>query len=204
VIYSGIDWSGDAGDPRKSGLSPLLVTAIAHIDGNQLPLLHEVLDRVRADRGLSAGFAFRYSASSDRVRAAFFSEFRNVPMSARAMIVDKRRWGPERYRSRGYERIDECIVSLVCACPPEMIAGQVLLIDQPRKETAAVTRTATAVKRGLRGIGVHPYPQIKPVPDHRAQGSIVQVADMIAGALHDAGAVEGPYLASLRGRIVLV
>ena len=203
MIYSGIDWSGDVGDPAKSSLSPLFVTVIAHIDGQDLPLLAQTLDGVRAARGLPPRFAFRYSSSSERVRAAFFAAICHVPITARASIIDKRTWGPATFRSRGWDRINQCIADVVCGCPPELIAGQVVLIDQPKHETAAVRGTAATLKRALQGVGIAPFPQIKPCPDHRAQGLVIQVADMVAGALHDAGGVTGAYLAPLAGRITV-
>jgi hypothetical protein len=47
--------------------------------------------------------------------------------------------------------------------------------------------------------------KVKACPDdHQSQGAIVQVADMIAGALHDAGRVTGRYLSGFDMKIILV
>jgi len=54
MIYSGIDWSGDVGDPAKGSLSPLFVVVIAHVAGQDLLLLQEILAGVRGSCPYSA------------------------------------------------------------------------------------------------------------------------------------------------------
>jgi hypothetical protein len=204
MIYSGIDWSGDPGDPAKSALSPRFVAAIAHIDGEHLHLLEESLINVRAAKRLPERFAFRYSHCASQVKDAFFTAIGGVPVTFHASIHDKRNWPSSRFRERGPDIINQILADLVCGCPPEVIASQVILVDQPRQETRAVRQTSATIKMALRGIGVAPAPQIKPCPDNRSQGGIIQVADMFAGALNQMNAVQGSYLDPHAARITLI
>ena len=77
-------------------------------------------------------------------------------------------------------------------------------MDLSKNETKGVRATTAVVKTALKATGVSPLPQIKPCPDHRLQGSIVQVADMLAGALSQAGDLSGSRAASLGTKITLV
>jgi hypothetical protein len=58
VIYSGLDWSGDIGDPARTDLFPWLPFAIVHVDGTDLRGLAEALNRVRQQRNLSGTHVF--------------------------------------------------------------------------------------------------------------------------------------------------
>lgn len=62
---------------------------------------------------------------------------------------------------------------------------------------------AQAIKRELKATGITEYPEIKPCPDTRTMGEIVQVADMFAGAVHDGGA-GASWLARLRHKYTVI
>lgn len=203
MIYSGIDWSGDPGDPDKTGMSPELTIAMAQIDGGELEVLTAALADIRRGRRLSEQFAFRYSACSTEVRLAFFTRLAPVSVSVTAVSIDKRNWYAQSRPGRPSEWLDQAIAELVCAAAPSTITGQVILVDRPKSETKAVRATERVIKRALKGAELQPYPQIKPCPDHKSQGHIIQVADMFAGALRD----QGPscrYFQGFSKRLVLV
>lgn len=98
----------------------------------------------------------------------------------------------------------DSIVELVSKCPDEFVAGQGLLVDVPAKETVVISAIRDSLRRALASSGRRSFGKVKPCPDHRADGIVVQVADMLAGALQDQAAMEGPYLTPLARRITLV
>ena len=206
-VVSGVDWSGDAGDPRKvPGSSPRLITVVAHVERSDWPVFEIALAAARRQRGLGESFVFHHGKCRPVIRQAFFDELRNVPYSAHARIVDKRTWPVEFIRrTSGDERIRSEIVALILTCADDVIGGQILLVDCPKAEMRNVIAIKTAINQALATHGRAGLRLVKPCPDHhRSQGAIIQVADMIAGALHDSGDTSSPYLHSLRGKIQLV
>jgi hypothetical protein len=138
VFYSGLDWSGNPGDPRKPGMSDQLVIGLAQIDGAELPRLSQVLAAIRDDCGLDGRFSFKHSACSDRVRTAFFSQIFAVAVTTRLVCIDKRTWYEPRRPGRPSDWLDEAIADVICGSPRHTIVGQVILIDRPKHEMKAV------------------------------------------------------------------
>lgn len=205
MIYSGLDWSGDPGDPAKSERSPFLVIVIVHLDGDHLGMLDAALARARRSRHLSPRFSFRYSGARPEVRSALFAEVGTVEWSAQALIIDKRAWGPAYLRgSRGRDRISDGIVTLVLRCADHLVAGQVLLIDAPREEISTINETRDVLRNALAGAGRRSFGKVKPRQDNRPDGGIVQLADMVAGVLHARERLDDPLLAPIRDRVTLV
>jgi hypothetical protein len=207
AVVSGLDWSGDAGDPKKTpGASPLLITAVVHIDIENWELLKEALAQARRNRSLPPNYVFHFSGSRPQIRAAFFDELKRLPLSAHCRIYDKNLWTPPYIRStRGIARIQAEIVELMIRCPDHLIGGQTLLIDGNTSETKLMAPIKTELNRRLAIGGRASLRKVKACPDdHPSEGAIVQVADMIAGAVHDARSVAGPYLSGLESKITLV
>ncbi len=206
-MISGLDWSGDAGDPRKSpNASPLIVTAVIHIDTEHWGRLEEALAAARLRRALPPNYVFHFSGSRPQIRDAFFDELKEVSFRAHARVIDKRMWTPIYLReTTGDERIQSEIVALLFQCPDRVISDQTLLIDGAKNEARKVVRIKTELNRMLSHAGRSGMRKVKSCPDtHQSQGAIVQVADMIAGALHDAGSVSGRYLSRFSSQLVLV
>lgn len=205
-ITSGLDWSGDAGDPKKTpGMSPLLVTAVVHIDVEDWDSLEQALAEARRTRSLPANYVFHFSGSRPKIREAFFDEIKGVPLFAHARLLDKRLWTRSYLQATtGDDRIQAEILELLLQCPDTCIGGQTLLIDGSRREARKIAPLKTALSRALTTRGRDGLRRVKACPDsHPTQGALVQVADMIAGALHDAGNITGPYLSGLGVRITL-
>ncbi|MCC7022109.1 MAG: hypothetical protein IT338_04740 [Thermomicrobiales bacterium] len=96
-------------------------------------------------------------------------------------------------------------MELLYRCPDRFIAGQTLLIDGKRDEMTVMSRIKTDLNRRLAAGGRESARKIRACSDdHPTRGTIIQVADMVAGALRDVGGVTGPYLSGLVGRIRLV
>jgi hypothetical protein len=206
-VISGLDWSGDAGDPKKTpGLSTLLVTTVVHLDVEDWGLLEAALVEARRKRSLPPNYVFHFSGSRPQIREAFFDELKRVPLSAHGRVFDKNLWAQSYYReTSGLARIQAGIVELMVRCPDHLIGGQTLLIDGKKSETKLIAPIKTELNRRLAIGGRTSLRRIKACPDdHQSQGAIVQVADMIAGAVRDAGSVTGPYLSGLESKITLV
>jgi len=207
TVVSGLDWSGDAGDPKKTpGLSPLLVTAVVHLDVENWELLEAALAGARRIRSLPPDYVFHFSGSRPQIREALFKELKRVPLSAHGRVFDKNLWAQSYFRrTNGIARIQAEIVELMIHCPDHLIGGQTLLIDGEKSETKLIAPIKTELNRRLVIGRRASLRRVKTCPDdHQSQGAIIQVADMIAGALHDAGSVAGPYLAGFESKITLV
>src|SRR5688500_20348014 len=58
VYRSGLDWSGDPGDPSKTGSSVRLAFAAAHILEDELPRLDDCFALARRARSLPPSYTF--------------------------------------------------------------------------------------------------------------------------------------------------
>jgi hypothetical protein len=77
-------------------------------------------------------------------------------------------------------------------------------VDLPKQENAVVAALKSTINTSLRASGVRPAVTVKACPDHRLQGVIVQVADMVAGAVQRDGGQLGTSLGLLRRKVELV
>lgn len=206
VIYTGLDWSGSPGDPQKvPGANPWLVLVAVHIDEAALPELRSALAEAKIGLRLPPDYPFKHLASSARTRTAFFAAIRRLPLAVHANLIDTRDWDATYLKqSRGPDRIADGVIDLILGCPDQIIAGQTLLVDLPRRELRIVRDLRTAIRMALRGVGRRSFATVQPCPDHRDFGVIVQVADMVAGELREHASVTGPYLAAIQSKIDLV
>lgn len=196
-ILSGLDWSGSPGDPRRTpGCNPRFVIVAAHVRVADVANLDGALAALRGTLRLPPNYFFKHQGAADRTRREFFSTVQGVPFTAHARVVDKMADLDIGYfaRTTGPEQITEAIVGLVCGCPDRLVADQTLLIDLPRSELPFIRELRTALRRALRGNARRSFQKVTPCPDHRVDGSIVQLADMIAGEIHERGRITGPYL----------
>ena len=202
VIYSGLDWSGSPGmEPHD----PLLVLAIVHFDEAALTRLAVELGKVRSRLRLSPDHVFKHVNASIAARRAFFQTLGRTDMQGHVHLIDKAAWTEQYVKtSRGPDRIRDGIVTLVVGCPDALVAGQRLFVDLQRKDMEQVRNLRTAVRQALRGVQRKSFANVQPCPDHRQHGQIIQVADMIAGEVREQGALTGPYLPALGGRIRVV
>lgn len=206
VIYTGLDWSGSPGDPKKvPGANPWLALVAVHVEESALPDLRTALAQARIELRLPEDYPFKHLASSPRTRTAFFAAMRRLPLAVHAHLIDTRDWDALYLKeSRGPDRIADGVIDLILACPDSVVAGQTLLVDLPRRELRVVRDLRTAIRMALRGARRRSFATVQPCPDHRESGAIVQVADMVAGELREHGGVAGPYLDIVRARIDLI
>jgi hypothetical protein len=202
VIYSGLDWSGSPG--REQG--PWLVFAIVHVEAPHLPTLEQELAIARGHLGRS-DYVFKHqrAKSSNDVHNLFYEAIGRVPWNAHVLMLDKRAWIDRRdKRTRGIDRISDGVITLVVGCPDDVVANQVLYIDLPPAEERVIQNYRTAIRKALKGIRRTGFKNVRPCPDHRQHGTIVQVADMIAGEVREHEGLSSPFLRKLGSRVRLV
>lgn len=207
ATLSGLDWSGSAGDPRRTpGSNPRLVMVVSHIADDDLPILGIGLSRLRARLRLSPEFTFKHLGSAHRARKVFFSTLVDIPFTAHALVIDKLVDRDADYfkQNTGPRQLTNAIIELIDHCPSQIVGGGTLLVDLPRRELNYIRELRTLVRKHLRANGRKSFHNIRPCPDHRLDGTIVQVANMIAGELYERGEVAGPYLPPISHRITVI
>lgn len=203
---SGIDWSGDPGDPGKPGASPLLVVAMASTTTERLPIVTENLASIRKALHWSETTPFHFIDSDKRSRASFFKDLDIDDLVVHVLIETKSGWfgaRPPGGRNRPNLMLDQTIANLISRVPMSMTAGQTILVDRPKSETAAIRGTEAVIRATFRARGIGPLPKIKPMPDHHADAQLIQVADMFAGAVVAWGP-DGGQLKRFGARLVIL
>lgn len=203
---SGIDWSGDPGDPAKPGASPLLVIAIASTTAEQLPVLAANLASIRSALRWSDRTPFHFIDSDNRSRSLFFENLDPSDLWVHVLIETKQAWYEPADGSRPLRpglMLDRAIAAPVGQVPTTMTFGQTILIDRPRAETSAMRSTVEEIRAALRTRGNQRLPRVKPLPDHRADAELIQIADMFAGAIAAWGS-EDRRLARFSGQLDVV
>jgi hypothetical protein len=201
VINSGIDWSGSPGPEH----GPWLVTAIVHIDEVDMPTLDDELAQVRKVLGVSDDFVFHHSGSAERTKREFFAALPRVPLYVRVHMLNKAGWSAQYVTgSTGTDCICDGIVQLIASCPRECIDRQMLYIDLNPDERELVRRYRTTIRQALRRARQPAFKDMKPRPDNRKDGAIIQVADMMAGEVRRHSGLAGPYLPNIRRLVEIV
>jgi hypothetical protein len=199
VICSGLDWSGS---PGREPHDPLLVLAIVHFDEAVLPDLDHELAAARTALRLPPTYPFKHLSASTAVHHHVFSALGRLAMQAHVHIIDKTTWTEQYVRqSSGPDRICDGLIALVLGCPDAIVAKQRLFVDLERRDLPIVRHQRKALSRALQGVGRKSFGNVQPCPDHREHGGIIQVADMIAGEVHQQGDIVGPYLPALGTKI---
>lgn len=183
----GIDWSGDPGDPRRAGATRWIVFAAAQSRLSDLELLEHRLRALRGTFRLPEHFAFKYHRTRPSIRTSFFTALEDADIAIYVLVVDKLNWGSTWVsRTNGNERIASAISTLMCLCPSEVVSGQRVTIDLPASEGRFVRQIRNRVRDDFLMLNRAPIDSWKPVPDHRPDGLLIQIADMTAGYIHDA------------------
>lgn len=202
MIYSGLDWSGSPGEEHGRTVT----FAVVHFATEDLARLHRALDGVRDALTLSRSYVFKNNGSGPITRAAFFNAIRPLEFTAHVYVLDKGQWAATQIgRPTGPNCIRDGVVSLILACPNDVVARQVLYVDIDPGQRAELMQMRTAIRQALRETRPRRlgFSDVRGCEDHRTLGAIIQVADMIAGQVADHGGVAGPHLPALGGRIHL-
>jgi hypothetical protein len=162
------------------------VVAAAHVDRELLSELDAELNQARRSHRLPSTYAFKYSGSRPVIRESFYSAVSRTSFDVTVLATDKTNWDPSEYSSTtGRLRIARAVSSVLCIAPEHYISGQRVLIDLPASEGRFVQEVRQEIRAALRRHGRESIRALKPVPDHRSEGAIIQLADFAAGLILD-------------------
>lgn len=200
---TGVDWSGDAGfDSEGPGVPGLLCFAFVTIDAGQYPSLHASLAELRRAHNFDEGHAFKHLKSNAQLKRDFFRTLQSTEMQIRVLLVDKKRdWSSDLWRLRGNDRLAASIAEAEGRLPHEVVSEQTLLVDLDQKRDGRFcTQIIKVVHRSTRSEGRPGFKKIRCCPDtDRFYGEILQVADMVAGAVRRSRTVDTPDQPDLSG-----
>lgn len=199
MIYSGVDWSGNSDDA-------LLVIAMVHIEGGDISELDRELDLTRKNLGRDSTYVFKHLAAKRNTHGVFYQAIRRIEsFQAHVLMMNRRAWNLSASKpSHGDHYVCDGIVAMAKACPAHLVDGQMLYLDLPREEKRIVDAIRTEVRKAMRSSRQGSFKDIRPRPDSRSDGAIVQVADMIAGEVREYAGIGGRYLPSLGSRITMI
>lgn len=178
---------------------------MVHVDALDLELLTDRLTLAKTAIGKTGAFVFKHLEADTRTHEVFYEALLQVPsLSIDVLQANRGNWEPRHSRpARGDHFVSDCIINLLSACPPEITQDQMLLIDLPRREKVIVDSFRTTIRQELRRSQRAGLRDVRPRPDHRADGTIIQAADMIAGEVRQFHGLGGPFLPRLGQRIRL-
>ncbi len=203
MIYSGLDWSGSPGEAHGE----VVVFAAAHFTTDALGALTGALAAARAELGVPPDYVFKNNGTTSRTRTAFFRALAPLDFTAHIHILNKRHWAAmQTGKTTGPQCIRDGIVTLIKGCPNEVVAGQVLFVDAEPSQRAEIRHFKTEIRQALRDVRPRRFgfSDVRGCEDHRIQGAIIQVADLLAGQVSDHGDIAGPHLPTLGGKVKLV
>lgn len=191
---SGLDWSGDPGDPnRQADMLPGFAVAIASTQREDISAIEERLGACRRRLGYRPGYVFHYKESDSRTRESFFAAMQGLPVSVVIHYSDRRNWSPAYISSTtGPERIRKAIGDAVNAMDIQYIAHGVLMVDQRRDEKNFIGHLRRDLRAVTKQMEVEGFAKIVPRPDDRDDTQLIQIADMFAGAIRRSGGIATP------------
>ena len=206
MIRTGVDWSGDPGDPRNNPSDTgWLIVAGCHLAEEDAGDFLDVLGRLKRHLGLQDDHIFKYMKSTDGTRRKYLNMLQSSSIRATAICIDKRSWNEEYLRSTsGPQRTIDALIKLAMAAPDSTVANQILMIDAKRADRRFLSDLRRRMRQVLRENGKDSFKKIVPRPDDRSDAFLIQAADMISGELRRHGTDAAPsvrHLGALRLRI---
>jgi hypothetical protein len=106
------------------------------------------------------------------------------PLAFSVEVIDKTDWSPNYLaHSSGSGRVLDTICLLFDACPDEIIAKQVLVVDAHRSEVDFLRELRLRLRRMQSARDAESFKKISALPDHRQDAMLIQAADMMAGEI---------------------
>ena len=187
MMLTSVDWSGDAGSHSDGPNQPgFLALAFVSIEEEYLEVLGAALGEVRARNSFQPDHVFEHLKSTEAVKRDFCRALSTSEIQVRVLLVDKSRDWPESvWKLKGNERLVHCLAEGSGRLPAVVVNRQTLLLDlDQKKDGKFATQIIKAVHRSTRGVEKPGFRRIKCCPDSDPTlGDIVQVADMVAGAV---------------------
>lgn len=198
-FHTGLDWSED---PDGSWT----VIAMVHIARDDLELLDGAFRVGRRSIGRNDDHVFKHVSARANAHEVVYEALRSVPsLHAHVLRFDRRSWSPRCPRpQRGDHSICDAIITLAMACPERVVAEQLLFLDYPRGEKDIVDAFRTVLRGEFRAARLSAFKDVRPRPDSRRDGAIIQAADMIAGEVREQSGVGGLYLPRLGNKLRLI
>jgi hypothetical protein len=179
---------------------------MVHVDGSDLATLENELAAARRRLGQKSDYPFKHTDAKQITHRHLYRAISNVPtFTADVCAYDRSSWSLRHAPPTcGDPCICDAFISLTLGCPRHLIEKQILYIDYPRRERDVVIAFATALRNSMKGTFQRSFRHIRPRPDDRLEGGIIQAADMIAGEIREYPSLGGPYLPHLGSRIRIV
>jgi len=193
-VVTGLDWSGDVGDPnRENSRNDLLVFAACHAHREQLEDVRECWSRLRESLGFRQSHVFKHVHTRPDIRPKIYAALSSMPVRFSVNVVDKSAWPRSYlYNTSGMQRIIDPIVDLFDACSPDIVADQVLVIDGHPSEKGFVDALKRAMRRSFAVQDKRSFSKISVIPDDRIDSILIQAADLMAGEIRSGdGEVPG-------------
>jgi len=194
MYITAVDWSGDGGMPRAAPPDrDLLAIAFASIHEDELDRLQRALADLWVRRRFRQGAIFKHTDSSDRVRMEFLEAIVGSGIQVRVQLVDKKRgWPQDLARLDSNQRLAGIVATAASNLPAHLIERGTLLLDLDQKKDGKLcTMAIGAINRATRTASRHSFRKVKCCPDSDSTfGEMVQVADMVAGAVRRSGSVR--------------
>lgn len=206
MIRTGVDWSGDPGDPRHnpSDTGWMIVVGCCLAEEDTESFL-SLLEELKRELGLRDDHIFKYMKSTDATRQKYLSMLQASQLQATAICIDKHTWDEEYLRKTGGpQRTIDALIKLAIAAPDSTVADQVLMIDAKRADRRFLSDLRRGMRQALRMHGRDSFKKVVPRPDDRSDAFLIQAADMISGDLRRHGIDAAPvlrYLGTARLRI---
>ena len=204
-IVTGLDWSGDAGDPAKSPGQSMLVFATVSVRDVDLEIVRSNLATLRRTLRIAETYVFKHAGSSDKAKATFFQVLAQSPVDIHVNSISKSEWDkPYLERTTGTDRISDGIVELICRLPESLVDDQFLFVDLPRRELNTVRDLRVAIRKALSGSKRGSFKHVRPRSDHRDDTATIQIADMVSGEFRRQGGCTGPHLRAIASKLTVV
>ena len=207
AIYSlGVDWSGDPGHPDKPGSSRFLIMVAVQVSRQHLSELERGLDDLRKRLKFDERHAFRHANCTTRLRAQFLNCICAIEFAAWASIIDKSMHWRESFRPSdpGDQRLVLTLLAVLAHMPHSDFQRTHLLLDIPKAENHRVRQWSQEIRQHYRHGGTSSFRRVMSQADTDEGGSIIQVADMLAGSLNLEMRGELVLPSAIRRRITIV
>jgi hypothetical protein len=142
-----------------------------------------VMRNLRSYHRFSEESCYRFSSAAPRTKREFFEAIEPVPFDGYAVQIEKRIvWNGMAHRGiTGEQRLINCFLTLFTAIPlPERFT---VLVDIPKSENRRVQHWRKHLSDYFRQQGTSPSVRIKAQIDTSPGGELIQLADMLAGAI---------------------
>lgn len=172
-----LDESGDTGFKFRQGSTLVFVIALVVVD-DPAPL-DRAVERLRQQYNLPQRYEFKFSETADRLKERFFRGIQDHDFVIRAIVIDKTMIYSARLREKHW--FYNYVTKLLLKYDDGLIHEATLVVDKRLPGIVNRRHFDTYLRQELNS-GRRRLKEIK----HRdsARDNLLQVADMVAGAIH--------------------